>query len=200
MKNLLNAVCVCLLCSLLSTASYGVELANATGKLIPASPDVKVLKTRDADAIRLTIQDAAGTNLFQSEVLGSEEKLFTLDGKPTSLALRDLTGDGVPEVVTSAFYGPRASGLYVFTWDAAAKKFVPVPCTYPKFDLTRDLLVSDVQRDDGSDMVIGADNAVTMLGLVYPEKEGDEPTKAAYTFTFEKDRFVHRNTEPIPTK
>ncbi|HEY9068984.1 MAG TPA: hypothetical protein VIV61_01935 [Candidatus Ozemobacteraceae bacterium] len=200
MKHLLNAVCVCALCALLATASYGVELATATGKLIPDSPDVKVLKTRDADEVRLTIQDAAGTNLFQSEVLGSEEKLFTLEGKPTSLALRDLTGDGVPEVITSAFYGPLASGLYVFTWDAAAKKFVPVPCIYPKFDLTRDLLVSDVQREDGSDMVIGADNVVTMLGLVYPDKEGAAPTKAAYTFAFDKGRFVHQKTEPIPEK
>lgn len=200
MKFLQNGVCALGFVALLSAASFGLDLASASGRLIPGSPDVMALKVKEGESIRLVIQDAAGKKLFESEELGSEEKLFTLDGKATSLALRDMTGDGVPEAVTAAFYGPRASGLFVFTFDTASKTFVPVQCTYPKQDLTRDMLVSDLQQEDGSDMIIGADGVVTMLGLVFPEKEGQEPTSAAYTFAFKDGTFVHQKTQPLPKK
>lgn len=200
MKYLQTGACALGFIALLSMASFGLDLASASGKLIAGSPDVQALKVQEGESIRLVIRDAAGAKLFESEELGSEERLFTLDGKATSLALRDLTGDGVPEAVTAAFYGPRASGLYVFTFDAAAKKFVPVQCTYPKHDLTRDMLVSDLQQSDGTDMIIAADGAVTMLGLQYPEKDGGEPVPAAYTFVFKDGKFVHQKTEPLPKK
>ncbi|HNW33930.1 MAG TPA: hypothetical protein PKM25_03290 [Candidatus Ozemobacteraceae bacterium] len=200
MKCFQTGVCMLGFIALLSMASFGLDLATASGKLIPNSPDVRVLKVKEGESIRLIIQDAAGKKLFESEELGSEEKLFTLGGKALSLALQDVTGDGVPEVLTAAFYGPRASGLFVFTYDAASKTFIPVQCTYPKQDLTRDMLVSDLQQEDGSDMVIGADGTVTMLGLVYPEKEGREPTSAAYIFAFKDGKFVHQKTEPLPAK
>ena len=200
MKRFQTGICTLGFLALLSMTSSGLDLASASGKLIPNSPDVQVVKAKEGKSIRLVIQDAAGKKLFESEELGSEEKMFTLNGKATSLALHDLTGDGIPEVITAAFYGPRASGLYVFSYDPAAKKFIPIPCTYPKQDLTRDLLVSDLQREDGSDIVIGADGTVTMLGLVYPEKEGQEPIPAAYTFGFKDGRFIHQKTEPLPAK
>lgn len=200
MKYPQTVVCALGFVALLSATSFGLELASASGKLIPGAPDVQALKVQEGASIKLVIRDAAGAKLFESEELGSEERPFTLEGKPTSLALRDLTGDGVPEAVTAAFYGPRASGLYVFTYDVATKKFVPVLCTYPKHDLTRDMLVSDLQQSDGSDMLIAADGTVTMLGLQYPEKDGGEPVPAAYTFVFKDGKFVHQKTEPLPKK
>ncbi|HOT29448.1 MAG TPA: hypothetical protein PLU72_14805 [Candidatus Ozemobacteraceae bacterium] len=200
MKLLRTGVCILGFLALLPIASFGLELASASGALIPGSPDVQVIKIQEGESIRLVIRDAAGAKLFESEELGSEDRLFTLDGKPTSLALRDLTGDGVPEAMTAAFYGPRASGLFVFTYDASAKTFVPVRCTYPKHDLTRDMLVSDLQQGDGSDMIVGADGTVTMLGLQYPENDGAEPVPAAYTFIFKDGMFVHQKTEPLPAK
>lgn len=200
MKYLQTGVYALGFVALLSAASFGLELASASGKLIPGLSDVQAVKVQEGESIRLVIRDAAGANLFESGELGSEDRQFTLDGKPTPLALRDLTGDGVPEAVTAAFYGPRASGLFIFTYDAAAKTFVPVQCTYPKHDLTRDMLVSDLQQSDGSDMIVGADGTVTMLGLQYPEKDGGEPVPAAYTFTFKDGKFVHQKTEPLPKK
>jgi len=200
MKCFQTGVCALGFVALLSMASFGLDLASTSGRLIPNTPDVNVVKAKDGESIRLTIKDSAGKKLFESEELGSEEKLFTLNGSAMSLAIRDMTGDGVPEVVTAAFYGPRASGLFVFTYDVASKKFVPVPCTYPKEDLTREMLVSDIQCEDGSDMVIGADGVVTMLGLVYHEKEGQEPTPAAYTFVFKDGKFVHQKTVPLRVK
>ncbi len=200
MKYLQTGVCALGFVALLSAASFGLELASASGNLIPGSPDVQALKIQEGATIKLVIRDAAGTKLFESEELGSEDRQFTLDGKPTPLAVRDLTGDGVPEAVTAAFYGPRASGLFIFTYDAAAKKFVPVQCSYPKHDLTRDMLVSDLQQSDGSDMIVGADGTLTMLGLQYPEKDGAGPVPAAFTFAFKDGKFVHQKTEPLPAK
>lgn len=200
MKCIQTALCALGFAALLSIPSFGLELASATGVLIPGSPEVLAVKVQDGESIRLVIRDAAGKQLFESDELGIEDRQFTLDGKPASLALRDLTGDGVPEAVTAAFYGPRASGLFIFTYDVAAKKFVPVQCTYPKHNLTRDMLVSDLQQSNGTDMIIGADGIVTMLGMEYPEKADKEPFPAAFTFAFKDGKFVHQKTEPLPAK
>ncbi|HEY9070108.1 MAG TPA: hypothetical protein VIV61_07605 [Candidatus Ozemobacteraceae bacterium] len=185
------------LAALVTMSASALDLATATGKLIPDAPEVTAIKRQDGDAIRLLIQDATGKTLFESDVLGSAEKLFRVEASDTSLAIRDLTGDGIPEALASSFYGPKASGLYVFTYDVASHTFVPIPVTFPKDDLTRDMFVSDIQAQDGSDMHVAADNTVTVIGMQYPEKEGDLPVPAAFSFTFEKGRFIHRKTEPL---
>lgn len=200
MKYFQTGVCALGFAMALSMASFGLELASASGKLIPGLPDVQAIKVKDGASVKLVIQDADGKNLFQSEELGSEEKLFTLDGKATSLALRDMTGDGVPEALVAAFYGPRASGLFVYTYSVASKTFVPVRCTYPKYDLTRDMLVSDLQQENGTDMIVASDGVVTMLGLEYPEKADKEPFPAAFSFKFKDGMFVHQMTESLPEK
>jgi len=200
MKLFQTGVCVFGFVALLSLTSSALDLASASGRLIPDAPAVNAVKVQDGKTIRLVIKDAAGKKLFESELLGSEEKVFTLNGKATSLAVHDLTGDGVPEVVAAAFYGPRASGMFVFSYDPAAKKFVTIPCTYPKQKLTRNMLVSDMQAKNGSDMIIGADKTVTMLGLVYPDKAGKKPTLAAYSFAFKDGSFVHQKTQPLLSK
>ncbi|HOY65388.1 MAG TPA: hypothetical protein PLP29_00785 [Candidatus Ozemobacteraceae bacterium] len=195
MNSFHRNLCGLALATLFAMPLSALDLASASGKLIPESPEVTAIKRQDGDAIRLLIQDAAGKTLFESDVLGSEEKLFRVEDRDTSLAIRDLTGDGIPEALASAFYGPKASGLYVFTYDLASHTFVPVQVTFPKDDLTRDLFVSDIQARDGSDMHVAADNTVTVIGMQYSEKEGEQPIPAAFTFTFEKGRFIHRKTE-----
>lgn len=173
-------------------------LASVLGTTIPGDKSSQtVQKLLKEDGIYVNVLDAAGKNLWQSENLGLEEKKFMIDGKTQSLALKDLNGDGIPEIFAAAFYGPKASGLFIYTWDAKEKKFAPIMTTFPKEDLTREMLVSDVYLESGEDLVIQEGGMARVTGMIFPEKPEEEAHPAFYLFKFDKDRYVFQKTEPF---
>ncbi|NLI77455.1 MAG: hypothetical protein GX442_13565 [Candidatus Riflebacteria bacterium] len=177
-------------------ATVSGEITGEKGKVFQVD---KVLKD-DGVWVQVSGPLPDKSLVWTSENLGVEEKTFTLDGKAESLALKDLTGDSVPEVVTAAFYGPKASGMWVFTWSGADKKFVPIVVTHPKEDLTRDFFVADIQQESGGELVIGPDGKVTCLGLIYSEKEGEEPQPAQYVYELKDGKYVFAERKPLPAK
>ncbi len=177
-------------------ATVSGEITGEKGKAFQVD---KVLKD-DGVWVQVSGPLPDKTAVWTSDNLGVEEKTFTLGDRSESLALKDLTGDGVPEIVTAAFYGPRASGMWVFTWSGADQKFVPIVVTHPQDDLTRDFFVADIQQESGGELVIGPDGKVTCLGLIYSDKEGEEPQPAQYVYELKDGKYVFVERKPLPAK
>jgi len=193
--------------ALLSFGGIGVaaETPSETKMLcsVPAgvgSPAVKltIRKELRADGIYLAAVDAAGKQVWESANLGSEDKKFVIDKQASTLIAKDLTGDGSPEVITAAYYGP-GSGLYVYTWDAKAAKFAPIPCVYPKNpDANREYLVADIPQENGEDMLFQSDSNVRIMGKIYPEKETESVVDGFYYFELKNGTFTFLKQEKIP--
>lgn len=184
---------------MLAAPSYA-ETALAEDTLTLAGGEkIKVAKYLDDKGVGIRLSTEAGASMYQHEGLGSEDKLFKLDDKGTKLALKDLTGDGNPEILAAAFYGPTASGLYVFTYDASAKKIVPIKFLNEKSpDLSTECMVADIGQEDGSDMVVNSDGSLTAMGLIYPTEPGDASTPGFYTWKFADGMFKLAETKPMP--
>ena len=134
--------------------------------------------------------------LWKSESLGSEEKQFQLDGKPSKLAVADLDGDKIPEILTSAFYGPNASGLYVYKMNDKTKEVKPIVCFDSNEEPSRDFLVSDIRQEDGGDFQITGKGDVKILGMKYIIDK--EPQPANYFFKLSAKGFELEKVELIP--
>lgn len=158
-----------------------------------------VVKRIDKNTVTIKVSTSAGTQFWVSDALGEQEKMFTLDGKATGLAIKDLTGDGTPELITAAMIGPDSSALYVFKLDAEAKKFVPMNFKYEKSDLARDFMVSDMYQENGQDIEFMPENTVRALGKIYAENAENPPAPGFYYFKLASDSFVCSKIEPVPT-
>ncbi len=184
---------------LLAAPSYAETSLAEDTLTLAGGEKIKVAKYLDDKGVGIRLSTEAGGKIYQHENLGSEDKLFKLDDKGTKLALKDLTGDGIPEILAAAFYGPTASGLYVFSYDAAAKKIVPVKFLNSNSpDLSTECMVSDIRQEDGSDMVINADGSMTAMGMIYPKEPGDEAAPGFYTWKFADGMFKLAETKPMP--
>lgn len=181
-----------LFASIALTTAFSAEkkiLGRESFKLGSDNKEIVAEKYLENNEIMVSITDKSGKSLLDSSPIGNEEKLFLLDGKPTGLAVKDLTGDGIPEVIATAFYGP-ASALYVYRYDEAKNKFAPVIfIDNPDPDLCRDFMVSDLPMEDGSDMQVKADNSLVAMGKIYPENNIQKVTKGLYTYKFEGNGF-----------
>jgi hypothetical protein len=109
-----------------------------------------------------------------------------------------MTGNGVSEILVAAFFGPRSSGLWVFSWSDEAKTFKPIPCYHAEGDLTRDMLVSDLRQDDGSDLFLETSGKARVLGMIYPADLVGEPVPGHYDYQLKDGRFEHTGTTPVP--
>lgn len=160
---------------------------------------LNITKYLDEKGVGIRAATADGTKICEFGEMGSEDKLFTIDAKATGLAVKDITGDGVAEIITAAFYGPTASGLYVFNYDAASKKLVPV-----KFlnsddpELSTDFMVSDVRQENNQDMTVEADGTLQAVGKIYPEDAGSEPVTGLYKFKYADGSFKLSEKKPLP--
>ncbi len=198
MKSLKVLVPLVLIMASVPGLSYGAETILASGSGAFLAPDeFKVDKVNREDGIYIVVSGKDGAKVFESKPLGTEEKLFRIRGEDKSLVIEDVTGDKVPDIVTAAFYGPKASGLYVFSYSKDEKTFKVIPAFFPKQDQTADQLVSDVRQKDGSDMIFQDDGTVKILGLVYSEDGSQPPAPSSYIFKFDQGKFVHQKTEPL---
>ncbi|MDD3147937.1 MAG: hypothetical protein PHD82_11580 [Candidatus Riflebacteria bacterium] len=155
-----------------------------------------VVKRIDSGTVTLKVFTTEGKEMWVSAPLGEQEKLFTLEGAASPLAIKDLTGDGVPELVTAAMTGPESSALYVFKFDNDSQKFTAMNFRYEKENLSRDFLVSDMYQKDGQDLVFMPENKVRALGRIYSEETG--PTAGFYFFELKENEFVCTEVAPVP--
>jgi hypothetical protein len=160
----------------------------------------KLTAEKRIDNMNLTIRviDAAGKTIFTSETLGSEEKLFVIDREAKSLEVRDLNGDGSPELIAAAFYGPNASGMYVFSYDSKAGKFKPMQFIHPESELVRNCLVSDLRQDNGEDLMFLDNNIVRALGMIYSSEPEVAPVAGFYFYKLSDGAFKFIESKPVP--
>ncbi len=170
----------------------------ATEKFELDGQQLTVEKRIDDMNLTLRVLDADGKQIFTSETLGSEEKLFVIDRESVSLKVRDLNGDKVPELMAAAFYGPNASGLYIFTYDAGAKTFKPMQFVHTAADLTRDCLVSDMRQENGEDLMFLSDDVVRALGMIYSTEPDVEPVAGFYFYKLTDGAFKFIESKPVP--
>ncbi|HNX75805.1 MAG TPA: hypothetical protein PLM07_20860 [Candidatus Rifleibacterium sp.] len=156
-----------------------------------------VVKRIDKGTVTLKVFNSDGKEFWSSNALGEQEKLFTIDGAAAPLACKDLTGDGVPEIVTAAMTGPDSSALYVFKYDGESKSFTAMNFKYEKENLTRDFLVSDMYQKDGQDLVLLPENKIRALGKIYAEDAA--PVPGFYTFSLNESQFLCSEISPVPT-
>ncbi|MGM0601162.1 MAG: hypothetical protein ACQETH_15235 [Candidatus Rifleibacteriota bacterium] len=158
---------------------------------------LQAIKFVKNDEIGILIETLKGKTLLKMPGLGVKDKTFNIDGKAESLIVKDLTGDKVPEVIASAYYGP-ASGLYIFKYIANKKKFEPVKFVDSKDEsMHRKFMVSDLPAENGTDMMIMKDNTLRSLGKIYPATLDEKPRPGHYFFKFKKDAFHLIRCTPV---
>ena len=156
-----------------------------------------ITKTRRPDGIYLIARDISLRTVWISPNLGSEDKTFFLDDKATILGVKELTGDGLPELVSSAFYGPSASGLYVYSWNPSRRVFSPITNVASETE-PREHLVSDIPVESGDDMVIERDGTIRLLGRVFDPRAEHPPTTGIYVYRFRNGVFHLQTIEMVP--
>ncbi len=92
----------------------------------------------------LTAFNDKGEKVWSSESLGEQEKFITFSGKKTSLAIKDMDSDGIPELVAAAMTGPETSALYIYKYQACCNEFLPMNFTYAESKFSRPFMVSDL--------------------------------------------------------
>jgi len=196
MKKLLIAMVMGLA---LSVPSYAeTKLAEDSFK-IAGGEEIKVIKFLDDKGVGVRLTTSTGSKIFQHDEIGLESKLFKFEDKTFELMLKDVTGDDIPEILAAAFYGPQSSGLYVFSYDATAKKIAPIKFLNAESpDLSTDCLVSDIRQEDGSDLVLNSDGSLTALGLIYPTEAGEEALPGLYTWTYADGMFKLTGKTALP--
>ncbi len=199
MNRLFTAFLFCALMLNPLTSDASTVIASASMQITGMAADLNIEKCSDDQGISLKISAADGKVLLESGVLGSQDKLFAVGSDATGLTTHDFDGDGTAEVVASAFYGPKASALYVFRYDAAAGKFVPIKFLNSSDpELSTDFMVSDMEQADGQDMVINADHSIVALGMIYPANAEDVPTPGLYTYKLVEGQFKLTEKKPVP--
>ena len=177
--------------------SAGTVLAEMKYPVPGASETLVIKKIKVGEDVTLVAINSKDQTVWTSTALGIEEKQFRLDGKPQTLALVDLDKDGVPEVLTSAFYGPKASGLYTFKF-GPTMGFIPIPVRFPKVEDLQQWLISDLQQSEGTDMEVTSDGKATILGMIYSATGEEDPAPGKYTFALEKGEWLSKAIEKLP--
>ncbi len=155
----------------------------------------KVVKEYKNNSVSLSIITMAGKTIASNPDLGEQEKLFIFAGKASSLVVKDLNGDKVPEIITAAMLGTDRSALYVFSFDAKSKKLSPMSFSYKKQKLSRDFLVADMYQQNGQDIVFVGDDRIRALGKIYKPAG---PIAGFYDFKLAEDGFVCVKISPVP--
>lgn len=158
--------------------------------------NLEIVKKIEHKTVTLQVKTAEGKDFWASAPLGDQEKLFIIDDAAASLKARDLTGDGVPEIIVAAMTSEMGSALYVFKLDEAAKGFTAMNFKYKDADLVRDFVVSDMYQKSGHDLVVTKDNQIQALGKIYSEENG--PTPGFYFFGLAGESFICSKVEPVP--
>ena len=190
MKKIIFALLLAIFFGSLPMLHASEIVASLSLQLKCIDTPVYIEKLNAADGISLKISGNNGDVLFDSGIIGSENKLFVVADLATGLGTFDFDGDGNVEILVSAFYGPKASALYVYRFDQASKKFTPVRFLNSSDpELSTDFMTSDLRQEDGQDMVVKADGSIVALGLIYPAKPDETPVQGLYTWKFSNGEF-----------
>lgn len=200
MKKLINLLIICAVLLALNPllAVEDIEIIKSEKiNLAAAGGELTVKKFFADEEICVEVVDKSGNKLLEMPSMGTREKMFQINGKPASLAIADVTGDGVEEILASAFYGP-ASALYVFKFDSASKKFSPIKfADSDDAELHREFMVSDLPSDNGSDMTVKEDLRLVARGKIYPSSPEESVKAGEYTFKYADGVFKLIKTEEI---
>lgn len=103
-------------------------LAKVSGRLGPEGPAITVLKISSSSGLSLEIYSAdqgpENLKLLTRFDLGEKrDAFFSFQGNATNLALTDVDGDGVLEVVAPAYDDQMVARLNVFKYNFAIKSF-----------------------------------------------------------------------------
>jgi hypothetical protein len=173
------------------------ELLGAVQLPVPGAPGqlLTIRKIKSGDVVALAGRDAAGKLTWLGPILGSADHPVVVRGRPVSLELVDVTGDGQPEVLAAAFVGPRASHLYVMRYKDGKDWLEPIPCEQGPEHAVRDVIVSDAER--GEDLVVQANGTVEALGLDYSAGAAGPPPVARFRYAYRDGRYHFNGREPL---
>ncbi len=190
MKRTLTII-ACFLCLGLPGALQAADvLASTSLQLKSSEKPFHIEKILDENGISVRVYAGNGQTLFDSGIIGSENKMFIIDEKACGLAAHDFDGDGNAEILATAFYGPKASALYVFRFDQTAGNFAPMTFLNDKSpDLSTSFMVSDIRQDDGSDMIVKSDGSISALGMIYSDNPEGKPVPGHYTWKYANQGF-----------
>jgi hypothetical protein len=161
--------------------------------------EYNVVKRIEKESVTITLTGKKGDVFWTSESLGVQEKLFNIDSAAKGIAIKDLTGDGVAEIIAAAMTGEDRSALYVFSFNKDTGKFAPVEFNYEKQNLKREFVVSDIYQANGDDYLFSEDGKLRVLGQIYSESGETPPVAGFYFFQFRNNLFVNTSVEPVPT-
>lgn len=151
-----------------------------------------------ATGIHLEASDQSGRVVWTSSSLGTADRLFVSGERRSRLAALDLTGDGVPEIITAASSPPRSGLLHVFRFAASGNQFEPVACVFPKDGVTRESFISDLTQEDGQDLSVLADGRVRTLGHTYASEGTGKPGAGMYFFAYRDGAYHFVRVDEIP--
>lgn len=137
-------------------------------------------------SVTLVAKDEKGKKVWESESIGDREKLVTVDNKAQSIAIKDLDGDGSPEILAGGMNGNDSSFLYVFKYKACCKGFEPMAFAYPQNKFSRDFLVSDLYDPNYKDVIVFPDSKIRAAGKIYT-KNG--PVAGFYFFELKNGKY-----------
>ncbi len=184
---------------LASPALSAREIITSTSFTLKGTGEIKIEKFFENGEAGIKITNDKGETLLEQNKLGTADKKFMFGGKPVNLALKDITGDGAPEVLTAFYSGYKSSCLYVYTFDEKEKKFKAIDfMNKSDSDLTTDFVPSDIYQESGSDIVVNDDGSLAILGTIYPKNAKETSTAGVYTFKYDKDAYNLVSTVPVP--
>jgi hypothetical protein len=73
------------------------------------------------------VSDGTVTHLDKIQLPDEQDGFFHYRGQATNLALEDLDGDGIPEVLAPTFDENHVAHLNVYTYNSGTKKFEMLP-------------------------------------------------------------------------
>lgn len=194
MKRLALLITVFLLTSALLYAGLGLPgeldpvLAKSKFTWKKVKLDIEKRFDKEKLTVILTAFNDKGEKVWSSESLGEQEKFITFSGKKTSLAIKDMDSDGIPELVAAAMTGPETSALYIYKYQACCNEFLPMNFTYAELKFSRPFMVSDLYDPNNRDIIVMKNNNIRASGKIYTENDG--PIEGYYFFEPKNGEFL----------
>lgn len=106
----------------------GQILSVAAADLYPNSPFKKVVKISTAEGIALRIftnEDGIEVLMTQIDLGDPFDAFYEINTRPTNLALNDINGDGVPEIIAPTYSFQWLPKLNIFRFNKENQSFEP---------------------------------------------------------------------------
>lgn len=102
-----------------------VVLSSVSGEVIPDSSDTKVIKLKTNNGIFLEVykKESGIFTLVQRFELGTSDAYFSFYGKSSNLALDDIDGDNLNEILVPIYDEKLVAHLAILKYDPHTKVF-----------------------------------------------------------------------------